>query len=327
MLRNSLLYDEGAREQVTQERGGMERVRRVLVSVCRDRAAPQSVHFLQSVTGHFGTTDQVNVSCSLDRNRLIVLKDDTDRGIPLKRAPFCPIKHLSVKEAASISLDIQQRGVDVGVAIILQTADKRVLLTRRAKQLRIFPNVWVPPGGHLEPDETLLEAGLRELKEETGLALEAEQFPSPKVLGVWESVYPPMLSRGPPQRHHLVVYLLLRSPCTHLQLQDCLRPSPTEVSACLWADSRLVSAMVSAVDGQDGEIDVKRLPAVVRVSEVCPAGGLRDTTLSPGVFVNRAPYSGPDVERVSTGTKFALGLWLKTTAEMTSEPHTCQPNK
>ncbi|XP_054638310.1 nucleoside diphosphate-linked moiety X motif 17 isoform X4 [Dunckerocampus dactyliophorus] len=188
MLRNSLLYDEGAREQVTQERGGMERVRRVLVSVCRDRAAPQSVHFLQSVTGHFGTTDQVNVSCSLDRNRLIVLKDDTDRGIPLKclfdhqRAPFCPIKHLSVKEAASISLDIQQRGVDVGVAIILQTADKRVLLTRRAKQLRIFPNVWVPPGGHLEPDETLLEAGLRELKEETGLALEAEQFPSPKVL-------------------------------------------------------------------------------------------------------------------------------------------------
>nr|XP_057909299.1 nucleoside diphosphate-linked moiety X motif 17 isoform X2 [Doryrhamphus excisus] len=304
----------------------MERVRRVLVSVCRDGAAPQSVHFLQSVTGHFGTTDQVNVSCSLDRNHLMVLKDDTNRGIPLKRAPFCPIKNLSVKDAAAISLDIQQRGVDVGVAIILQTANQRVLLTRRAKQLRIFPNVWVPPGGHLEPDETLLEAGLRELKEETGLDLEAEQFPNPKVLGVWESVYPPMLSRGPPQRHHLVVYLLLRSPCTHLQLQDCLRPSPAEVSACLWADSRLVGAMVSAVDGQDGEVDVERLPAV-SVSEVCPEGGLRDATLPPGVFVNRASYSGPDVERVSTGTKFALDLWLKTTAEMTSESHPCQSNK
>ncbi|XP_061884953.1 nucleoside diphosphate-linked moiety X motif 17 [Entelurus aequoreus] len=304
----------------------MEKVRRVLVSVCRDGVAPQNVPFLQSVTGHFGAADQVKVRCWLERNRLMVLKDDTDRGVPLKRAASCPIKHLSAEDAAAIPLDIQQRGVDVGVAIILQTANERVLLTRRATQLRIFPNVWVPPGGHVEPDETLLVAGLRELKEETGLYLEAEQFPSPKVLGVWESVYPSRLSAGLPHRHHLVIYLLLRSSRTHLQLQDCLRPSPAEVSACLWADVRLVGAVVSATDGHDGEVHADRLPAAIRVSEVCPEGGLRDATLPLSVLVSRIPSSGPDVERVSTGTKFALDLWLKTTKETTSDPHPCQTN-
>jgi len=38
------------------------------------------------------------------------------------------------------------RGVDVGVAVLLQSADQKLLLTRRASSLRIFPNVWVPPG-------------------------------------------------------------------------------------------------------------------------------------------------------------------------------------
>ncbi|XP_061737808.1 nucleoside diphosphate-linked moiety X motif 17 isoform X2 [Nerophis ophidion] len=194
----------------------MEKVRRVLVSVCRDGVAPQNVPFLQSVTGHFGAADQVKVRCWLERNRLMVLKDDTDRGVPLKRAASCPIKYLSAEDAAAIPLDIQQRGVDVGVAVILQTANERVLLTRRATQLRIFPNVWVPPGGHVEPDETLLEAGLRELKEETGLYLEAEQLPSPKILGVWEAE-----RRTPPQ-----------TPSCHLPAAALVTHTPA-ASACL----------------------------------------------------------------------------------------------
>lgn len=63
-----------------------------------------------------------------------------------QRATFCPFKYLSVAEAAAIPLDVQSRGVDVGVAILLQSANQKVLLTRRASSLRIFPNVWVPPG-------------------------------------------------------------------------------------------------------------------------------------------------------------------------------------
>uniref|UniRef100_A0A3B4WL38 Nudix hydrolase domain-containing protein n=1 Tax=Seriola lalandi dorsalis TaxID=1841481 RepID=A0A3B4WL38_SERLL len=88
----------------------------------------------QSITGHFmdGGDDEVEVNCSLEKNQFILFRGDKGQGIPLK--------------AAAIPLDVQQRGVDVGVAILLQTANQRVLLTRRAKELRIFPNVWVPPG-------------------------------------------------------------------------------------------------------------------------------------------------------------------------------------
>ncbi|GAA6232409.1 nucleoside diphosphate-linked moiety X motif 17-like [Lates japonicus] len=290
----------------------MDKVRRILVCVCKERASPQRAPFVQSITGHFidGGDDEVEVNCSLENNQFVVFRGEKGGGVPLKRPAFCPIKHLSVTEAAAIPLDVQQRGVDVGVAVLLQTANQRVLLTRRAKELRIFPNVWVPPGGHVEPDETLLDAGLRELKEETGLKLEPEEV-CPKILGLWESVYPPMLSRGLPQRHHIVVYMLLHSSLSHLQLQSSLSPSPAEVSACVWADGGLVRAVVSAVDGEDGEVGVDDLPDTISVSQVSADGGLTDSSLPLAVFVSRAPASGPDVERVSTGTKFALELWLK----------------
>uniref|UniRef100_A0A8C5DQH8 m7GpppN-mRNA hydrolase NUDT17 n=1 Tax=Gouania willdenowi TaxID=441366 RepID=A0A8C5DQH8_GOUWI len=284
----------------------MDKVRRILVHVCRDGATPQKVHFVQSVTGLLGdgVEDQVEVSCSLDRNMFVLHRDERGPRTPLKRPSFCPIKHLPASEVQTIPLDVLQRGVDVGVAVLLQTANQRVLLTRRAKTLRIFPNVWVPPGGHLESDETLLEAGLRELKEETGLELDQNHV-CPQILGMWESVFPPFLSRGSPHRHHVVVYMLLHSPLSHLQLQPMLTPSPSEVSACLWADVLLVSAIVCDVDGED------KLPPSISVSEVSADGVLTDASLPPSVFTSRAPAEGPDVERVSTGTKFALQMWLR----------------
>lgn len=162
----------------------------------------------------------------------------------------------------------------------------------------------------MELDETLLGAGLRELHEETGLKLEPEQV-SPTVLGLWESVFPPMLSRGLPQRHHVVVYMLLHSSLTHLQLQPSLRPSPAEVSACLWAENRLVRAIVSAVDGEDASVQLDDLPSSISVSQVSADGALTESSMPLAVFTSRAPAGGPDVERVSTGTKFALELWLR----------------
>uniref|UniRef100_A0A1A8Q1M0 m7GpppN-mRNA hydrolase NUDT17 n=1 Tax=Nothobranchius rachovii TaxID=451742 RepID=A0A1A8Q1M0_9TELE len=290
----------------------MNKVRRILVYVWRDRAAPQQAPFLQSVTGFFtdGGDDEVEVNCLLEKNQFILSEGDRGHRIRLKRPSFCPIKHLSASESAVIPLDVEQRGVDVGVAVLLQTVNQRVLLTQRAKHLRIFPNVWVPPGGHLEPDETLLAAGLRELKEETGLKLKPKEV-SPKILGLWESVFPAMLSRGLPQRHHIVVYMLLLSPLSHLHLQVSLKPSPAEVASCVWVDSRLAKAIVSSVDGEEGEASVDGLPSSISVSHVSEDGGLTDSLLPLEIFTNRVPFSGLDVERVSTGTKYALDLWLK----------------
>ena len=45
------------------------------------------------------------------------------------------------------------RGVDVGSAVLVEAADEKMLLIRRAKELRTFPNIWVPPGGHIEQGE------------------------------------------------------------------------------------------------------------------------------------------------------------------------------
>ena len=49
------------------------------------------------------------------------------------------------------------------------------LLTRRAAGLRAHGNQWALPGGRCEDGETAVEAALRELDEELGLALAADQ--------------------------------------------------------------------------------------------------------------------------------------------------------
>ncbi|KAM9783244.1 nucleoside diphosphate-linked moiety X motif 17 [Neosynchiropus ocellatus] len=289
----------------------MDKLRRILVHVCRDRSSPQQVNFVQSITGHFSRDgeDEVDVSCLLEKNQFIIHRGE-GRRVPLKRPSFCPIKHLSVTEAAMLPQDVQQQGVDVGVAVLLQSANHRVLLSRRAAHLRIFPNNWVPPGGHVELDETLLEAGLRELQEETGLKVAPEELSS-EIVGLWESTYPPMLSRGLPQRRHIVVFMLLRTSLPYLQLQKSLRPSPAEVSACVWVDADLARLITSSMDGEDRPDLQGPLPSSIRVTQVSSDGSLSDSALPGAVFLNRAPISGPDVERVSTGTKFALDLWLR----------------
>ncbi|XP_028649910.1 nucleoside diphosphate-linked moiety X motif 17 isoform X1 [Erpetoichthys calabaricus] len=294
----------------------METVRRILVHLSKENSLPQCARFVQSITGHFNGShnDSVTVNCVLENNKFILSDHEVEGnpGLILKRAHFCPIKHLSESEASILPVDIRDRGVDVGVAILLQSANEKILLTRRAANLAIFPNVWVPPGGHVELGEKLLDAGMRELQEETGITLGPEEYSS-QMLGLWESVFPPMLSRGLPCRHHIVSYVLIQSTQTHHELQERLRPNPQEVSACVWVGPAVVQAIVSSIDGEDdcGRVP-DDLPETVRISEVMKDGVLHPTSLPLSVLINKATTQGPDVERVSTGTKFALELWLKT---------------
>ena len=58
--------------------------------------------------------------------------------------------------------------IGVGIAII---QSGKILLTKR----RDFP-VWCTPGGHLAPKESVLDAAIREAKEETGLDVEITGF-------------------------------------------------------------------------------------------------------------------------------------------------------
>ncbi len=75
------------------------------------------------------------------------------------------------------------------VAITLVEADDgsgetAFLLTRRAAALRAHAGQWALPGGRCDPGETLEQAALRELEEELGLSLPAEN-----ILGVLDD-YP-----------------------------------------------------------------------------------------------------------------------------------------
>lgn len=67
----------------------------------------------------------------------------------MQHPPFCPVQHLDEDGIASLDPEIYNRGVDVGVAVILESSDNRLLLTRRAPHMRTFPKTWVPPGGHI----------------------------------------------------------------------------------------------------------------------------------------------------------------------------------
>jgi len=56
----------------------------------------------------------------------------------------------------------------VGVAIILQTEDRKILLGKRAKHSN-YPGLWCIPCGYVEYNEEVREAAIRECREETGL--------------------------------------------------------------------------------------------------------------------------------------------------------------
>jgi 8-oxo-dGTP pyrophosphatase MutT (NUDIX family) len=63
------------------------------------------------------------------------------------------------------------RGSAVALALVHTGAGTHVLITRRASQLRTHSGQWALPGGRIDPGESAVDAALRELTEELGLAL------------------------------------------------------------------------------------------------------------------------------------------------------------
>jgi len=59
------------------------------------------------------------------------------------------------------------------VSVIVISADKKILLVRHRKGNRQY---WVLPGGRLEYGETFHECAVREMREETGLDVEVDDF-------------------------------------------------------------------------------------------------------------------------------------------------------
>ncbi|XP_023563880.1 nucleoside diphosphate-linked moiety X motif 17 isoform X6 [Octodon degus] len=217
---------------------------------------PEPVSFAQSVCGLLGAGPNPGpwpTHCSLKRGQLI-LSDrpfpEASARLPIQRPPFCPFAALALQPLAPEATLPTNRGVDLGVAVLVQSSDQTVLLTRRTRTLRVSPNLWVPPGGHVELDEELLDGALRELWEESGLQLPKDQF-SWVPLGLWESAYPPRLSWGFPKYHHIVLYLLVISQESQQQLQAQIQPNPGEVNALMWLGPDVAAAVAATENGTE----------------------------------------------------------------------------
>lgn len=122
----------------------------------------------------------------------------------------------------TMPVTVPDQGVHVGVSLVVESLDEHILMTQRSDHMRTFPRAWVPPGGHIEYGETLIEGGLRELEEETGLMLNMCNSHT-RLLCLWESVYPVFLGMGNPKSHHIVVYLHTKVKETWKELQTKIK--------------------------------------------------------------------------------------------------------
>ena len=244
----------------------------------------------------------------------------------LKRPPLCPF--LAMKTASFLPNDIPGKTMPIQVAsvVLLESSDSMVLLTKRPTSMRTFPNVWVPPGGQVEDEESLFDAALRELKEETNLDYEGIDVGQPNLLGLWESGFPLQFTpQCPPKRHHVVSYVHFKAPFTAAQLNTKLKLQPSEVDKATWVCPCVAQKIVLTDDnlesGNCSFIEEKcfsnNCPVSLNNAKLFGAETNDNHTTCPTNNILIEPllnrYSENDTrnERVSTGTKFALFLWLK----------------
>ena len=70
------------------------------------------------------------------------------------------------------------------------------------------------------------------MHEEVGIEVNKSELESSRVLALWESSFPADLSHGLPRRHHIVIYLHIRSSRTKDELS--IKIDPNEVDAYAW---------------------------------------------------------------------------------------------
>ncbi|HEY8490691.1 MAG TPA: NUDIX domain-containing protein [Dehalococcoidia bacterium] len=138
--------------------------------------------------------------------------------------------------------------------------------------------MWLPPGGHVDPDEDPLEALLREVKEETGLEVEVlpprerftgwdrpRQIPPPVTILVEEI---PPIGEEPAHRHVDLIYF------TRALGDTTLRPNPPDLDT-RWVDEEEVRRNEGMAVGDCGpaiplaaDVRALALAAIARAREL-----------------------------------------------------------
>lgn len=93
----------------------------------------------------------------------------------LEHSETCPNRiYRQFVEMEGDELKFSENLFRLAVCMVLVDRDKKVLITRRHIQMKIFPHAWVLPGGQVEHGESLENAVIRELGEETGVKIETQ---------------------------------------------------------------------------------------------------------------------------------------------------------
>ncbi|MGQ9573556.1 MAG: NUDIX hydrolase [Dehalococcoidia bacterium] len=123
--------------------------------------------------------------------------------------------------------------------------DKTLLLWHQRLQ------AWVPPGGHLEPDEDPVTAVLREIREETGLAAEVLPLGQTFPFSYPGQIVPPYTilledssEPGEPHKHMDLIYFCRSTNSASLR--------PPEGATLAWVDEEALHANRPIAGGGSG---------------------------------------------------------------------------
>ena len=190
-----------------------------------------------------------------------------------------------------------QRRIKVA-AVAVVVHGNHVLLTRRSAGMRSFPNCWVLPGGVVEAGESLAQAAIREVAEETGLVVTLSARP----LACWESALP-LSAEGYAEARGLVSHILMvafvatpvASAADGAEFPP-LKLQPDECDGYCWIGrAALESLLVDGLTETQAATDIRGNSDPVRA---CQLSGIYPNEMSPP-------------EGLGLGHHFVLKEWIQ----------------
>jgi 8-oxo-dGTP pyrophosphatase MutT (NUDIX family) len=186
----------------------------------------------------------------IDDHRVVLTLTDSSHQYCLPLGHAATLSSGRMCPADSSACD--SKSPKLAACAIIEDSEGRILLTRRAAHMRIFPRAWVLPGGGVDPGESLTAAAAREVHEETGIALTQRETQGAKTVALWESCYPITAADGPLKGHHLVAYVSFALQRAHTECSIQLQPE--EVDACYWiSKSQLATLLQNSFAEQFGD--------------------------------------------------------------------------
>jgi hypothetical protein len=135
-----------------------------------------------------------------------------------------------------------------------------------------------------------LQAGIRELHEEVGIEVNKNELETSRVLALWESSFPVDLPHGLPRRHHIVIYLHIRSSRTKDEIS--VKIDPNEVDAYAWLSYDQIGNICQRIESTE---NLRMFNAYVHPTGMCEL---------PFNVLTTADYN--QKENLTNGTRFAL---------------------